>query len=495
MSAVYRQQTDMVFSVLHVLGLAGLLFAAAMVPVFMFSAVTEARDVTTSILIAMLLTGFFSGAMVLSAKGREVKLDRREAFLLAAMLWTVLPVFGALPLLPYLSPWDAYFEALSALTTTGYTSIADFDAMPRSVLLWRSVMQWCGGLATILLAVVLLGLFGLGGLAVYRSAIPSGSEDETLVHRLQETFQAVLWVYGLLTFLGVLALWLTGTTVFESLCFAMSAISSGGFSPHPTSAASLTIGSRLVLVLMMLIAAVNFTLHWAAFHGRWRGYLGDSEIRILVAIGFVLVPLITYLLMSNIGRSFGQAVEEGLFAFVSVMSTTGFIDLPFAVTVGATEWPAPLSLMLLILAMVGGAAGSTAGGIKLLRMYLLMRQGGAELTRLSYPSAVVPVRYGGFTVSATVLQATWNFLMLFVLSLAALTVLLAIFGIEFQTAITLAVGALSNSGPAMQYVMLDIPAISELPLPARIALMGGMLAGRLEILALLGLMSISFWRR
>ncbi|MEC9345214.1 MAG: TrkH family potassium uptake protein [Pseudomonadota bacterium] len=480
-------------AVLSLFGWLTVLFALAMLlPAVVGLLDGEAE--TPEIFAVSAVLGLAAGSVVIAVSPRERRrrTGRREAFLLAVLTWTALPVFGALPLSLVAGPLDAWLEAMSAFTTTGYSVFDRPEELPRSLLLWRALMQWMGGLATIILAVVMLGVYGLGGLAVYRSAIPAG-DSATLAGRLRETASAIWWVYAIMTLVCALLLWVTGVDPFDAVCFGMSTISTGGFANSSAGASDLSPAARAVLMIFMLGGALNFTLHWATFHGRFDLYLRDPETRVLLAIvaaGTILVALPVW----GEGTSPLAAVSEALFAVVSVISTTGHVGLPVQDGLFAVAWPTSASLVLLILMMIGGAAGSTAGGFKLMRFELLLRQGGVEMNRLPYPNGVSTVKFGGVRVPAEALRATWGFLMLFIVSVALVAGLIGMDGHDLATALALSVGALSNAGAGADYVIAGMLPIADLDPFAKIAIVGGMLAGRLELLALLGVFMPSFWK-
>lgn len=482
-------------AVLNVFGWTTLLFAASMIfPVGI--ALYYNEDGTPAVfLIAMLITAMVGGATSLaSVGGRQRVPGRREAFLLAFLVWMVMPVFGSIPFSNLLGPLNGYFESMSGLTTTGFSILSDPSWLPRSLLFWRAEMQWLGGLATIMLAVVLLGVYGLGGLAVYHSAIPSG-DASTLIARMKDTLSAVWWVYLIITIVCAIMLWMNGVAPFEAVCFAMSTVSTGGFVTDPGAVAGMSSGAQSVLVLFMLIAALNFTLHWAAFHGRFSGYRRDPEIRAYARLCGISALIAFAIVWTGSDRDIWNAIGQSIFAVASVASTTGYMALPAEGGIIEGRWPTAISVLLLTLMMIGGAAGSTAGGFKLMRFALLIRQGGAELTRLSYPSAITRVTYFGNRVDSAVLRSTWNFLMLFMLSVAVLAVIVGTEGFDLETALAISVGALSNAGNAAHYVTIQAISVGEMSPLTRGALIIGMLAGRLELLALLGLLSPGFWRR
>ncbi|WP_416900001.1 MAG: TrkH family potassium uptake protein [Minwuia sp.] len=484
-----------VTAVLRVLGWACIMFAFCMLVPAGIAIIFGEEDTPAIFLISSLLVLTVGGALTLARIGNHnMSPGRREAFLLAVLLWTLMPVFAAIPFEASVGPLDAYFEAMSGLTTTGYSVFATPEDLPRSILFWRAELQWIGGLATIMLAVVLLGLFGLGGLAVYRSAIPSG-DSSALISRLKDTLSAVWWVYLILTMVCAVMLWLTGVKPFHAVCYAMSTISTGGFVTSTNGIAEMPSAARWVLVVFMLGSALNFTLHWAAFHGRFAVYRHDPEIRAFGRMCGISALLAVLIVWSATDLGLGEGMERAIFAVASVASTTGYLGLPTEGGIIVGMWPTGISVLLLTLMMIGGAAGSTAGGFKLMRFALLIRQGGAELTRLAFPNAITTVTYGGYRVEPSVLRSAWNFLMLFMLSVAILAVVIDLAGYDLQTALALATGALSNAGAAAYYVTVESIAIADLAPAPKIGIIIGMLAGRLELLALLGLFSPSFWGR
>ncbi|GJL90059.1 MAG: Trk system potassium uptake protein TrkH [Minwuia thermotolerans] len=482
-------------AVIAIFGWSTVIFAAAMllpIPVALFYGETGTPFI---FLVSALLTAMVGGALtVVSLGSTHRRTGRREAFLLAVMIWVMLPVFGALPFLAVAEPLDAFLESMSGLTTTGFSVFDAPEVLPRSLLFWRAELQWMGGLATIMLAVVLLGLFGLGGLAVYRSAIPAG-DSTALSGRLKDTLSAIWWVYGIMTLVCALLLWLSGVRPFDALCYAMSTISTGGFVTSSEGVAGFSSIGMAILVVFMWGSALNFTLHWAACHGRWRVYYADPEFRAFGRLCLISAALIALVHASVTGGDPLASIGAALFSVASVASTTGFVGLSMESGVIDVPWPTGVSVVLLTLMMIGGAAGSTAGGFKLMRFALLIRQGGAELARLSFPSGIKLVTYGGYRVESAVLRSAWNYVILFAISVAVLALLIDLDGHDLPTALALSIGAMSNAGQAATYVTVEAISIVSLDPVSKIGIVIGMLAGRLELLALIGLFMPSFWGR
>ena len=479
-------------TVLSVLGwglaaLAGAMLAPALLAYGLAEGTAASAFVATAV-----LTAFIGGALIIATRGARPEVGKPEGFLLAVLAWTVLPLFGAIPFLltgTFDSLTGAYFESLSGLTTTGATLLADVDQAARSVLLWRALLAWIGGLGTILLAVSLLSLHGIGGMHLFRSAIPRGERD-ALKPRLVEAIRAIWWIYATLTALCTAVLWSVGMPPFDALVNALSALSSAGFTAREGS-----IGVydspliELVLIVFMTIAALNFSLHWAAFHGRFGSYAGDPECQYFLVLAALGAAAVAALYAWQADADTTLALRTGLFNAVSMLSTTGFT------TGNAATWPVSVPVLLLTLALVGGATGSTAGGIKLMRLGLYFKQGGRELARLAHPHGIVRLRYGKQTVAEPVMRAAWSFFVLFMFGFVTVAVALSLFGLDARTALAAAAAALSNTGPALVMGSGGTAHWAAFPDGAKWVICLVMLVGRLELLTVLVLFRATFWRR
>ena len=477
-------------TVLSIVGWLLLAWAAAMVlPVRVAVNYAEA-SAAGACAAAALLTGFAGGILVIATRGVGRRVSRREAFLLAVVAWVVLPAFGALPFSftgVASSPTDAYFEALSGLTTTGASVLGDPAALPRSILFWRALSQWIGGLGTIMLALAMLSLLGVGGMQLYRSALPRGERD-TLELRLLEASRSIWWIYALLTALCAVLLWAAGMTPFDALCHALSTLSTGGFS----SGAGALVPTRsplveAVLVVFMLAGAMNFTLLWALFHGLPRPLREDPELRYLLGVAaFAAATISAVLLLAHAGA--GESLRLGIFSAVSMLTTTGFL----AEEAGA--WPAALPVLFLALMMMGGSTGSTAGGLKLMRVALMLKEGWRELGRLAYPHGVVRLHYARQAIADSDLGTVWGFIIVYLLCFVLVSLGLAWFGLDLRTALAASGAALSNTGPGIAMVTGGGAGYAAMPVGAKWLVALAMLLGRLELFTLLALLSPGFWR-
>ncbi len=441
-------------------------------------------------LAAAALTAFVGGSLAMATRGVGRDVSRREAFLLAVIAWTLLPAFGAMPFVftgAIPDPSDAYFEAISGLTTTGATVLVDPAAAPRSIVFWRALTQWIGGLGTIMLALAMLSLLGVGGMQLSRSAMPRGERD-TLEVRLIEAGRSIWWIYALLTLACAVLLWVAGMPGFDALCYALSTLSTGGFSSGEASVSAFASPLvEAVLIVFMLAGALNFTLHWALFNRRLRPLREDPELRYLLAIAAVAAGAV-FAALAAVGEGGVDGLRVALFNTVSVLTTTGFVAGDVAV------WPTALPALFLALMMIGGSTGSTAGGLKLMRVALMMKEAWRELARLAYPHGVVRLHYARQPIPDAALWAVWSFIIVYLFCFVLVALALAGFGLDMRAALAASAAALGNAGPAITTVAGPDFVYAALPVGAKWLLAAAMLLGRLELFTLLALLGSAFWR-
>lgn len=319
------------------------------------------------------------------------ELKARDGFLIVVLFWTVIGSAGALPFLlaadPNISVTDAFFESFSALTTTGATVIVGLDELPKAILFYRQFLQWFGGMGIIVLAVAILPVLGIGGMQLYRAEIPGPVKDTKVTPRIAETAKALWYIYLSLTIACASAFWLAGMSLFDAICHSFSTIAIGGFSTHDASMGYFdSYAINLITVVFLLISSCNFTLHYAAFatggvHPKY--YWRDPEFRAFFVIQVLLfVICFSVLLKHHSYDSFYQAFDQALFQTVSISTTAGFT------TTGFSDWPLFLPVLLLFSSFIGGCAGSTGGGMKVIRVLLLTLQGAREMKRLVHPRAI-----------------------------------------------------------------------------------------------------------
>ncbi len=418
-------------------------------------------------------------------------IDRRRSLALTLLGWISLALFGAIPIVHGGGAGSyamAVLETMSGLTTTGLTIFADPGSLERSIVLWRAILQWLGGFATLLFAVALAPGLSMSADVVVNVGRRRGQAP--FRPQFAQALKIVAITYVTLTTFCLVALVLSGLPPFVALCYALATISTGGFTPNGGGPAGLgNAMAEVVLIVFMLAGAMNFLVHWAAMSGRRHAYRRDPELGFWLVLLGIAVALLWLVQISGGGGTLA-GLRSAIFAVVSAASTTGFPG-------SATPVSLPVFVLLLLagLALIGGASASTAGGIKLVRALLLLRQSGRELQRLNHPHGVVLVKVGHAAVDDKVMQTVWSFFVLFVLSLIAVTVGLAATGLEFVSALMLALSALTNTGPLLSQVAGVQAGLADLGVTAHWLLSAGMLVGRLEVFAVLVLLTPVFWQR
>lgn len=416
----------------------------------------------------------------------------RDGFVVVAAFWTVLGTFGAAPLYfadaLSLSFTDAVFESMSGLTTTGATVLTGLDELPRALLYYRQQLQWLGGMGIIVLAVAILPMLGVGGMQLYRAETPGPVKDTKLTPRITETAKALWYVYLAFTTACAVSYMAAGMSWFDALCHAFSTVAIGGFSTHDLSMGYFdSTAIELVAVFFMFAAGINFSLHFYAWrYVSIKHYSQDPEFRgysflLACVAGLVVFGLFRYQVFDGAG----ETIVTGLFQAVSIMTTTGFTTADYA------SWPAALPVLLIFSSFVGGSAGSTAGGIKVVRWLLIYKQGVREIARLVHPSAEIPVKLGNKAVQYRVVDAVWGFFSVYVVVFSVMMLLMMATGLDQVTAFSAVAATLNNLGPGLGDVSAGFMTLSD---PAKWIAIAAMLLGRLEIFTLLVLITPTFWR-
>ena len=428
-----------------------------------------------------------------TARKESGELKIRDGFLMVVLVWIMLPVFACLPLLLHLhmSFTDAYFEAVSGLTTTGATVLTNLDALPQSINLWRGMMVWLGGMGLIVLAVAILPLLGIGGRQMFKAETPGPMKDSQLTPRMTETAKGLWVVYAAITSACALSFYLAGMSGFDSVMHAFTTMGLGGFSSHDASFGywnSPVIES--VTIFFMLLAGMNFATHFLAVHARSLvAYKRDPEVRwfLLVTLASVL-GIAVYLRVLGSYDDFLTALRYSAFNVVSIATTTGFANTDFYL------WPGFAPLWMLFLSSFATSAGSTGGGIKMIRAIILYKQVYRELIRAMHPSAVWPVRVGVLPVPSNILSAVMAFGFVYMVSIVSMTLILALSGLEIVTAFSAVVASINNTGPGLSQVGPASTYATLSDFQTWICTFA-MLLGRLEIFTLLVVLTPAFWRR
>lgn len=479
------------FSVIFkILGALLMLFSVAMLPPLIL-ALVNGENTVSGFVTALTIT-FFSGLTLwLPTKDAQHELRIRDGFLITSLFWTVLGLFGALPfaLTPALdlTPTEAAFESISGLTTTGATVIVGLDTLPQSILIYRQLLQWLGGIGIIVVAVAVLPMLGIGGMQLYKAETPGPSKDTKLTPRITETAKALASVYVGLTITCALAYYLVGMSGFDAIAHSLSTVAIGGFSTHDASMGYFENESvLLVCSVFMTISAINFGLHFLAWRRRSIWVYGkDSESKFFISVlGVCIVITCAYLMITNTMLP-GESMVHGIFQAISITTTTGFATQDFA------AWPSFLPVMLLMFSFMGGCVGSTGGGMKAMRIMLIYKQGIRELKQLVHPNAVIPLKVGRNRVEASVVSAVWSFFAVYTMCFIVIMLLLMATGLDFTTAFSAVAASLNNLGPGLGDVAANYGSISEF---AKALLCFTMLLGRLEVFTLLVLFTPIFWR-
>ncbi|MGB8714638.1 MAG: TrkH family potassium uptake protein [Onishia taeanensis] len=477
--------------ILRILGLLLMLFSLTLLPPILIS-LLYADGVWSSFLIAMVITVATGGLLYWPNRNARKELRTRDGFLIAALFWTVLGLFGALPLMldgaQALSPTDAVFESFSGLTTTGATVITGIDFLPEGIRYYRQQLQWLGGMGIVVLAVAILPTLGIGGMQLYRTEIPGPLKDSKLTPRITETAKALWYIYATLTLTCFAAYWLAGMNWFDALGHSFSTVAIGGFSTYDTSIGHFDSAMiEMICILFMIISAMSYSLHFAAWREkRLSQYLADPEARFLLLflLGLTVITVLSLWLTGTYTDILG--LRHGLFEAVSVATTAGFGVADFSV------WPGALPFLLFVAAFVGGCSGSTGGGIKVIRIILILKQGMREVLRLIHPNAVIAVKIGKVSVPDSIAQAVWGFFSVYVLLFFLMLIGVMATGLDQVTAWSAVAATINNLGPGLGEVASHY---GDMPDAAKWILVVAMLLGRLEIFTVLVLFTPAFWRR
>ena len=418
-------------------------------------------------------------------------LNHREGFLIVTMSWIFAALFGSLPylihgVLPSLT--NAYFEAMSGFTTTGATVITRIEALPHGILLWRSMTQWLGGMGIIILSIAILPFLGAGGRQLFKAEVPGPMKDK-LVPRITETARSLWIVYFIITMAGFILLMFGGMGIFDAVNHIFCAMATGGFSTKDTSIAWFN-SSYIdgVLVAFMLIAGINFTIHYQLLTGHVRGILKDSELHFFLGTVLTATILITLDLHMHLFEDLGRAFRYALFHVSSIISTTGFTTDNF------DEWPAFSQIILILLMFIGGSSGSTGAAIKCIRVLLLIKYAYLELYRLIHRHAVFQVKLSHQSIHPDIMKSILGFVILYICLAILATLALSALGLDMITSFAAAAANLGNIGPGLG-LFHPATTYSEAPVLAKWILCFCMLAGRLEIYTILVLLVPEFWKK
>ncbi len=453
------------------------------------------RDGTVSLFFKNLIISFAGGgALWITTKDYEREIKTKDGFLLVLLAWSGMAAIAAFPLmayLPQLSFTDAYFEAMSGLSTTGSTVLTGLDNLPPSINIWRHELHWLGGMGNIVLAVAIFPILGIGGRQVFMSETPGPMKDSRLTPRITETAKNLWMIYAGLTLACTLSLKLAGMSWLDAVCHAFSTLGLGGFSTHDANVSwfdSPVIEG--ILAIFMLLAGMNFATHFLAVRNRsFNPYKYDIEAKpyLILVLGSCL-GISVYLLQAGIYSDFWTAIRYASFNLISIATDCGFASTDY------THWPIFAPLWMLFLACITVCTGSTGGGIKMMRTLILVKQSQAEMFLLSHPTAVNPLKLGKMVVRSNILLSVLGFIFVYFMSIVMLTLLLVVSGLDFVTSLSAILASINNAGPGLELVgpLKNYAALNDFQTwTCTLA----MFLGRMEIFTALVIFTRTFWRK
>ena len=461
------------------------------------------EEVTLQIFLAAFITAVSGGLLMIFTKGHQREVQRRDGYLIVAFGWILMALSGTLPYIlsgsiPSLT--NAFFETMSGYTTTGATILGDIESVPKGILFWRSLTHWIGGMGIIVLAVAILPILGIGGMQLFAAESPGPSADK-LKPRITDTAKRLWFIYVGLTLAETLLLYFAGMGIFDAANHSMSTMSTGGFSTKNASVAywNDVPAIQYIISLFMFLAGMNFVMSYFGFKGRFQKVLKDEEFKwySYFVLGFTVIACLVIFFKAEPGISsinhpmvlgeFESAFRHALFQVLTVVTTTGFITADY------TLWTPFLTVLFFGLFFLGGSAGSTAGGVKVMRHVIMIRNGIIEFKRTLHPNAVLPVHYNGKSISKKIVFNILGFFILYMLSFIIGSVVLASMGVDFMTAVGGAASSLGNIGPAFGSLG-PVNNYDSLPELGKWWCSFLMFIGRLELFTVLILLTPFFWR-
>jgi trk/ktr system potassium uptake protein len=475
--------------IVRTLGVLFLLFSTTLLPPIVLSVIYADGELTQfSITFAIALA--FGLTFWLPFHRRAETIRSRDGFFIVAMMWTAMSALGAVPFMLSLdmSFADAFFESASGYTTTGSTVLVGLDSLAPSVLFYRQEIQWLGGIGVIVLAIALLPMLGIGGMQLYKAETPGPFKDEKLTPRITRTARSVCVVYVIVTLICALCFWLGGMSPFDAVAHSFSTLSTGGYSTHDASLAYYNSPViEAIAVVFMLIGGISFNVHFIAWRSLQLGrYFHDTQVRafLLTVLGIAIAVALMLVITGTADAL--KSIRYAVFEVVSIITTTGFGIADFSL------WPLALPVVLTFAGFVGGCAGSTAGGIKVIRFIVLGKQAGVHVHKLIHPQAVRRLKVDGQIVPETVIESIAGFFAVYVAVFAIFMMLVMLDGMDQVTAFGAVATCMNNVGPGLGDVANNFVGVSA---QSKIVLAFAMLLGRLEIFTFLVLVTPAFWRR
>lgn len=470
----------------------GLLLAAVSAGMLLPALVdlASAHDDWQVFVASALVTGFIAGALILTNRGDLPPLSVKQAFLLTSLSWLALTGFAALPFAfseLNLSYTDAFFEAMSGLTTTGATILTGLDNAPPGILLWRALLQWFGGIGIIVMAISVLPMLNVGGMQLFR--LESSDTSEKILPRTAQIAGSITRLYFGITLACVVAYALAGMNLFDAVAHAMTTIATGGFSTRDASLGAFAPEVAMVAVVFMLLSSLPFVAYLQLVNRKFDKFVQDAQIRTFLILALVAtLAMWAYQLSFDIAAP-SSALLAAAFNTISILTGTGYATTDYG------AW-GPFAIgVFFVLTFIGGCAGSTACGLKIFRLQVIFKAGWRYIRQLTLPNGVFVIRYNGRVLDDDVANSVVAFVLIFILSFSAVAISLSLMGLEPVTALSAAAAAIANVGPGLGAEIGPTGNYANLPDRAKWVLSFGMLLGRLEFLTVLVMFSPSFWRR
>lgn len=436
------------------------------------------------------LTALIGGQMMLANRDGKLELSLRQAFIMTVSIWVFLPAFAALPFAfsgLNLSFVDAYFEAMSGLTTTGATVISGLDAAPPGILLWRALLEWFGGIGIVVMAVAVMPMLQVGGMQLFK--LEGYEASEKILPRAAQISGAISALYVAASALLMLLLMLAGMNAFDAMVHSMTAIATGGFSSHDASVGYFDSGTiEFILAIFMIIGSLPFILLLQVARGRPLAFWRDEQVRAFLGFLGLLILSVTLWLVIFKDFTLAEAFRYGGFNIISILTGTGFVSTDYA------QWGAFSTTLFFFVMFIGGCAGSTSCGIKIFRFQVLFKAFSAWKARLLTPSGVFIIRYNGQPIQPTVISSVMSYFTFFIISFFVLATAVTATGVDWVTALSGTGSALANVGPGLGDIIGPQGNYESLPDSAKVILSLAMLIGRLEFFAVLVVLAPSFWR-
>ncbi len=426
----------------------------------------------------------------LGNKHNDKSIGKREGYMIVTLTWIIISVFGSLPFIlsgTIPSFTNAFFETMSGFTTTGSSILTDIESVSKNILYWRAMTHWIGGMGIIVLTVAVLPFLGIGGMQLLIAEMPGIAPDK-LHPRITATAKRFWGIYVIFTVVEILLLWAGEMNLFDSVCHAFATMATGGFSTKNDSIAGFMPYSQYVIIIFMILAGTNFTLHYFALHGQIKKVIKNEEFKTYLVIIVVVTVALTFGLIAIRHAGVEKAFRDSLFTVVSILTTTGFVTADYIL------WPVFLWILIAALMFIGGSAGSTGGGVKIIRHLLLLKNSWIELKRTIHPAAVIPVKYGGKSIGQQVIFNVMAFFLIYILIFSLGVIAMALLGLDFETSVGASIASLGNIGPGIGGVG-PVENYAFIPPLGKWILSFLMLLGRLELFTVLIIFSPAFWKK